>query len=45
MSKIEYRAAAIDHASDAVLEPLDSLQRQVLRAAGVSDVEALLHGT
>ena len=43
LSKIEYGTAAIYHASDTVLEPLDSLQRRILKAAGVGDVDALHH--
>ena len=43
LSKLEYRTAALYHASDTVLEPLDSLQRRVLRAACVSELDALHH--
>ena len=41
---IEYRTAALYHASDSVLEPLNALQNKIVRAAGMSEVEALMHG-
>ena len=43
LSRIEYRTAAVYHAADTVLAPLDAVQRRVLRAAGVNELEALVH--
>ena len=39
---MEYRTAALYHATDTVLQPLDNLQDHFLRQAGVTPLEALL---
>ena len=41
VSFIEYRTAAIYHASDSVLKPLDEVQQRFLRDVGVTNEEAL----
>jgi hypothetical protein len=38
---IEYRTAAIYHASDTLLQPLDSIQRRFLEQIGATETEAL----
>ena len=40
---IEYRTAAIYHASDTALRPLDRVLDKFLAEAGLSDVDALLY--
>ena len=40
---MEYRTAAVYHATDTVLEPLNSVQNKLLRAVGCTDREALLY--
>ena len=39
---IEYRSAAIYHACDTLLAPLDEIQMQIVRAAGMNPLEALM---
>ena len=41
LSFIEYRSAALYHAADTVLRPLDDLQRCFLEELGVSELEAM----
>eukprot|EP00969_Alexandrium_andersonii_P091255 4029154-Alexandrium_andersonii.AAC.1 len=43
LSFIEYRTAAVAHAADSTLAPLDALQTRFLRDIGVSPREALCH--
>jgi hypothetical protein len=43
LSRIEYRTAAIYHASDSILSELDHVQNRMLKIVNVSEVEALLH--
>ena len=43
LSFIEYRTAAIYHASDEVLRPLDEVQDRLLEDLGISAVESLEH--
>ena len=42
LSFVEYRTAALYHATDTVLQPLGNLQDHFLRQAGVTPLEALL---
>lgn len=43
LSYIEYRTAAIYHACDTVLAPLDAFQQKFLRELCISEEDALLH--
>ena len=43
LSYVEYRTAAIYHAADTVLEPLEAVQNRILRAVGISEIDALIH--
>ena len=43
LSYIEYRTAAIYHACNTVLAPLDEFQNRFLRELGISDEDALFH--
>ena len=40
---LEYRTAAVYHATDTLLKPLNELQDKLLRVVGCTDVEALVH--
>ena len=42
LSYVEYRTAALYHATDSVLKPLDAVQSRFLKALGCSEVEALM---
>ena len=42
LSHLEYRTAAVYHATDTVLEPLDKVQTAFLRKLGVEEVTALV---
>ena len=42
LSYMEYRTAALYHATDTVLRPLDAIQPRFLRALGCSELEALM---
>ena len=43
LSYLEYRTAAIYHASSSRLQSLDSIQRRALRMAGMTEHDALMH--
>ena len=43
LSHMGYRTSAIYHGSDTVLEPLQGIQRRVLKAVGLTDLDALVH--
>ena len=43
LSYVEYRTAALHHASSCVLAPLDRVQERLLRELGLTDADALEH--
>ena len=43
LSFIEFRTAALPHASTSVLEPLDAVQRRFLQSVSATELEALVH--
>jgi len=43
LSYVEYRTAAVYHATDTVLEPLNNLQERYLRRFGITEIDSLIN--